>query len=153
MVGKCNYLTREDVQKMLLNSDIIVHNRTYFKGSCRQQFKQTQKHPEDIDLVQQIISEKYPDYADACEKVFSGNNSHLLNVLITRKNVFDAYCEWLFDILFSVESILYKQGETEFNRRMGMLGERLLDIWILKNKLKVKECFMINTERIDWKLW
>lgn len=150
---KCNYLTKEDVERMLLKNDVIVHNRTYFKGSCRKQFKQTQKHPEDIDLLQQIISDKYPDYVDACKRVFNGSSSHLLNVLIARKKVFDDYCEWLFDILFSVESILYEKGETEFDRRMGMLGERLLDVWILKNELKVKECFMINTERTDWKLW
>ncbi len=148
-----NFLDEQDIQRLLFNADMIVHNKTFFVRGCGMQYRSTQKHPEDLDLLEQIIKEKYPEYVKTLRKVFSGHSCHLLNVLITRKSIFDAYCAWLFDVLFSVEEELRIRGEKDFHRRMGMLGERLLDVWMIKNDMKIKECFMINTEKVNWKPW
>ena len=79
----------------------------------------------------------------------NGKSCHLLNMIIGRKEIVDKYCEWLFSVLFEVERRLVDNGEVSFDRRLGMLGERMLDVWLERNRISVKECFTINTERID----
>ena len=146
---KGGYISEKKIRKKLQHSDMIVHNKTYYSSSNKEQFEKTQKYPNDLDIVEKVIDEYYPDYSDAYKKVVYGKNSHLLNMMIARKQIVDEYCEWLFGVLFKVEDTLQKNGETEFQRRIGMLGERLLDVWIEKNNIKVCEMFSINTERRD----
>ncbi len=154
LFGKQNhFLQEEDIRKALEHHDMIVHNKTFFKEGCGQQFQRTQKHPEDLDLLRKVIEKEYPEYQKAFEQVFSGKTCHLLNVMIARKEILDSYCSWLFSVLEKVETELIERGETDFSRRLGMIGERLLDVWIVQNQIRIKECFMINTERNDWKPW
>ena len=148
-----DFLQKEDIERILSKKDLIVHNKTYFMQGCRQQYLDTQKYPEDIKVLRKVLKKYYPEYVDAYDKVMKGRKCHLLNMVIGKKEVVDNYCEWLFDVLFKVEKYLRASGETSFERRMGMLGERMLDIWIVKNNIKVKEVYSINTERKDWKVW
>ncbi|MEI3180420.1 MAG: DUF4422 domain-containing protein [Lachnospiraceae bacterium] len=55
----------------------------------------------DIDLVHDIIEEKYPDYLDTFEKVMKGEKTCLCNMYIMKKELFHEYMAWLFDILLS----------------------------------------------------
>ena len=88
------------------------------------------------------------------QTVASRKYAHLLNVMITEKRIYDRYCEWLFPLLFQVEKRLDASDKIKnMDRSVGMIGERLLDVWLLQNRLKLKECFSINTERKDWKAW
>ena len=96
----------------------------------------------------------YPDYVSALQTVANRKYAHLLNVLITEKRIYDRYCEWLFPLLFQVEKRLDASDKIKnMDRSVGMIGERLLDVWLLQNRLKLKECFSINTERKDWRAW
>ncbi|MDE6252654.1 MAG: DUF4422 domain-containing protein [Lachnospiraceae bacterium] len=154
ILGKSgDFLQKEDIERILSKNDLIVHNKTYFMQGCRQQYLDTQKYPEDIKVLRKVLKKYYPEYVDAYDEVMKGRKCHLLNMMIGKKEVVDNYCEWLFDVLFKVEKYLKAAGETSFERRMGMLGERMLDIWIVKNNIKVKEVYSINTERKDWKVW
>lgn len=153
-LGSCgDFLQKEYIEKILSSHDIVVHNKTYFRQGCRQQYIDTQKYPDDIKMLRKVLKMYYPDYVPAYDKVMKGRKCHLLNMVIGRKEVVDRYCEWLFDVLFKVEGQLKANGEDSFERRMGMLGERMLDIWIIKNNIRIKEMFTINTERKDWKMW
>ncbi len=150
---KKNFINEEFVKKIISKNFVVVHNKTYFKQGNRQQFLDTQKYPNDIDILGEVIASKYPEYADAYKMVMNGTSCHLLNMIIAKKEIIDDYCEWLFDVLFAVEEKLIDMGEKSFERRMGMLGERMLDIWLIANDIQVKEVYSINTERIDWKNW
>ena len=150
---KQGYIDREHVDKVLLDKDMIVHNKTYFKQGCKKQYLQTQKYPEDINILREVLINKYPEYVEAYDEVMTGKKCHLLNMIITRRDTLNRYCEWLFDILNEIESILISKGEKSFERRLGMLGERMLDIWIVANNINIKEVYSINTERKDWKAW
>ena len=71
-------------------------------------------------------------------------------MLVAKKEVFDAYAEWLFDILFEVEKRIQKDVEkrdTYQKRVYGFLSERLMTIYIdLHPELKVKEVPVIFIE-------
>ena len=143
------FLSEKVVNRMLKKHDLIVHNKTFFRSSCKSQYRVTQKYPDDIIILRETLKDLWPDYIPAYDKVMNGKSCHLLNMIIGRKEIVDKYCEWLFSVLFEVERILVDNGEVSFDRRLGMLGERMLDVWLERNRISVKECFTINTERID----
>lgn len=99
----------------------------------------------DVDLMLDVIRKKYPHmYATAKRYMFNSNNSYLYNCFIMKSDIFNAYCEWLFDVLFEIEKhIDMSVYSTSQYRTPGTLSERLLGIWILwlkeQNKYKIKE--------------
>lgn len=156
-------ISEENILKKLERADIILHNKTFFKKSNVSQAVATDReelinlnkiHPLAIKMVSNIINEKCPEYCPAFRKVMNSKSAHLLNMFISRRKVLNDYCEWLFPILFKIETELNAEQRIKHKDRMiGMIAERLLDVWVVKNRLKVKECFTINTERLDWKMW
>lgn len=77
-------------------------------------------------------------------------NCHSLfpyNMLIASSGVFDAYCEWLFPILFRLEQQISLEGRDVYQRRVfGFLSERLMDVWVRANSVKVLETPVILEE-------
>ncbi|MEL5653697.1 DUF4422 domain-containing protein, partial [Serratia nevei] len=73
----------------------------------------------------------------------------LYNMFISRKEIIDEYCEWLFGILFSLkDKIPYETYDTYQRRVFGFMSERLFNVWIRANahRLKVKEMAVANIE-------
>lgn len=148
-----NFLREKNVKRILQSYQAIVHNKTYFRSNNKDQFCMN-LNPIFLEITEIAISEICPEYLNAYRKVLERKYAHLLNMVITKKKIFDRYCEWLFPILFRVEEELVKNySDIELSRSIGMIGERLLDVWLFYNEIKLKECFTINTERIDWKVW
>lgn len=64
---------------------------------------------------------------------------YFYNMLICNKKLYDDYCEWLFDILFKLEDKTDLSTMSSYNQRMyGFISERLLNVWVHHNSLKVK---------------
>ena len=72
-------------------------------------------------------------------------------MFVMKKELFDAYCAWLFDVLFELEKRLdistYNQNDS---RVFGFVSERLLDIWINTNKYPYKENPYVFMESQNW---
>ena len=58
---------------------------------------------------------------------------------------FNAYCKWLFDLLFEIENRI-KEKNDEVPREYGYLSEWMLNVWVQHNKLKVRYIPTIFTE-------
>ena len=115
---------------------------------------QNKIHPLSIAIIKKIIIEKYPEYYQSFRKVMNRKYAHLLNMFICKRDILNKYCEWLFPALCDIEAGIEMEKRIKHKDRIiGMIAERLLDVWIENNKLKIKECFTINTERLDWKMW
>lgn len=73
-------------------------------------------------------------------------------MFIMRRDLADAWCTWLFDILFELEKRLdISQYSKNDARVFGFVGERLLDVWIETNDIKYKELpwvFMEDQNRL-----
>lgn len=68
-----------------------------------------------------------------------------------KKNICDAYCDWLFSILFELEKNIDLSEYTAFQARLfGRVSELLLDVWINKNQYKYKEVPVLYVEKINW---
>ena len=71
----------------------------------------------------------------------SERSSHMFNMFIMRYEYFYQYCSWLFNILFELEKVL-----TKTERTFGFIGERLLDVWLIKHNLSYTEKEIIYME-------
>lgn len=68
-------------------------------------------------------------------------------MMFCKANLFDDYCRWLFDILFELEQVVDLSELNHYQQRLyGFLSERLLNVWIRRNKFKVKNVRVINPE-------
>lgn len=161
---KSGYITEKYVEKQLKNYDIILHNKTFLMEGNRNQVCNNKVanqnnfnnklDKEIMQIADEIFEKIYPEDVEIYRKIMTRKYAHLLNIMICKKEVFNRYCQWLFKYLFEVEEeIETKLPKKEYTRCMGLLGERMLDVWVEKEKLRVKECFTINMERKDWKMW
>ena len=72
-------------------------------------------------------------------------------MFVMRRRELDAWCAWLFPVLFEVESRLDISSYDAYNARVfGFLAERLLDVWIETNRVPYTELPVLNTESQHW---
>ena len=92
----------------------------------------------DWDAMEEAVDILCPEYSGTLKQVGNGMFYFAYNMFITRKDVFDEYCKWLFPILFYCEEkVGYKEDRYQ-NRYVGFLAERLLTVYFLHNKDKYK---------------
>lgn len=144
---KGTILEAAEVQNILSRFDMIVSGRAvYEQGTIYENYGE-KHYTKDLDLTGEVIKEKYPDYCDSFKQVMEGKETYFANMFIASKDRADAYAKWLFDILFEVEKRLDMTGYDDYNRRVfGFISERLLTVWIRKNRLRVYECPVGLTE-------
>lgn len=161
-LGLCHYrryfAVVKGFRKQILSgkdAEVLVHRcavtlpkrRNYLIESNYSQYAHAH-HAQDLDMTRQIICERYPDYAGAYDGRMKMRSGHRFNMFIMSRDMLDSYCEWLFDILFELESRLDTAGYTGRDRRVfGLVSERLLDVWIDKNRIQYREQPYIMTEK------
>ncbi|MBQ1194350.1 MAG: DUF4422 domain-containing protein [Lachnospiraceae bacterium] len=139
-IVKNDFITKEYIEETLLNYDIIVPNSECTKYKNVAEHYEKLHNKKDMLLCRDIIAEKYPDYIGAFDLCMNCNFFSLGNMVVTKKSIFNKYCEWLFDILFEVERRIDVTGYDTFQARvMGYLSERLFRVWLLNNSYKIKE--------------
>lgn len=92
----------------------------------------------DQQILWDVLEEKQPEiYRKACG-VMKDPYLYNYNMLIAKKEVFTAYCEWLFPLL---EEIAARCGRIEIERMpryIGRAGEVLTSVYFLVNERKWK---------------
>ena len=106
---------------------------------------------EDWNKLIEIILKKYPNYQDVIKKTLKNEELYAFNMFITSKDRFKNYMEWLFDILFEVEKNIVISDNNYQARVFGFMSERLFNLYIEANKLKVLEIpyTMLHDSKID----
>lgn len=134
---------RKDIRSM---PNMGKNNREQYLGSGY-------LHERDLDIMLDVLEEKYPDYSKYAETYLANHYTYLNNMYIMRKGIFLDYCEWLFSILDECDKrIDYANYSNEAVRTVGHLAERLLNIYILylkeNSNYKIKELptvYFMNT--------
>lgn len=136
-----------EMLEFLEDCDIILPYIEHFKQNAREEILVSCCTPDIFKKLRQIISNRHPDYLSDFDRFFEGNQSVLFNMLFTSKNIFDHYCEWLFSILFELENNVDLSKLDPYRRRLyGFLGERLLNVWVIHQGLRVRHLSVVNTE-------
>ena len=87
-------------------------------------------HREDLELVEAILRERFPEYVPALEEYLGGSECYFGNIFIMKRDVFEDYSSWLFSILEEYDLRANQEGYGPQERRVdGYLGERLLGIY------------------------
>lgn len=144
----------DEIRRLLSDHDIILpRKRNYFIESTYSQYAHAH-HAEDLDAVRVIIEEKYPECIPAFDRVMRSTKGHRFNMFIMKKPLLDAYCEWLFDILFELERRLDISSYSAYDARVfGFVSERLLDVWLERNKaFTFAELPVLHLESQHWPL-
>lgn len=145
-------LEQKDYEKLLQEYDVILPNkRNYYIETVRSQYEHAH-NKQDLLEVENIVKEKYPTYSDAFTKVMNSRKLYIYNMFVMKKDLFNEYCKWLFDILFTLETRIDISNYDQYNARVfGFLSERLFNVWLEKQNLKVKTVNVVFLEKIDWK--
>ena len=151
------FLSREAAEEILRDFDIIVaeNRRAYLTVSCWQKMMSGGDLEAFIARVfKKHIALKQPDYLDAFERVSEAYTAFQYEMFITRRNIFEAYCEWLFSFLLDVtEEIFAKTNIRQIDnprkyRVVGMFSERLMTVWLWKNRLRLKRLPVLFREDV-----
>ena len=144
-------LSKGQIISLLQNADMVLPPKRHYWIETRESQYIHAHHEQDLQCVRQVLSKKYPDYLPQWQQVMHSRSGHIWNMLIARRPLFDAYCTWLFDILFEVEKRLDLSGYSASDRRVfGYLAERLLDVYVLHHQLRYVECPVVNLENQHW---
>ena len=96
-----------------------------------------------LDATEAVIEDLYPEYAKDFHRLVHEKHTYFGNMLITSKKYYDAYMQWLFDILFEVQRRVKVEEEDSYHRRIfGFISEFLQYVWIVHNHLTVYECMV-----------
>lgn len=138
----CSLLTKEPI--------VVPNKRRYYIETNRSHFNHAH-HKESLNLLESVIQKFYPEYLIAFEKVMQRSWAHMFNMFAMRRDFCDAYCQWLFDVLFKLENLLDISSYNTYESRIyGFLSELLLDVWLGKNQLRYFEQNVSFMEEQNW---
>jgi len=140
-----------DWSEFLKESPVILPpKRNYFIETVESQYVHAH-HREDIETLRAVLAEKHSEYLPAFEQLMRGTKTHILNMFVMRRDLFNQYCDWLFNVLFEVEMRLDISSYSVNDARVfGFLSERLLDVWLNTNHIGYIEKPVVLTEKVNW---
>ena len=132
-----------DLKELLQEYDIILPIARHWRVSNTQQYGDYHI-AKDWEMLRQIIKERSPQYIPAFEKTMDHSNKSVgYNMFITHWKYFDAYSEWLFDILFEVERRVPPINDPIQSRIYGYMSERLINVFCEQHNLRIKHIPLI----------
>ena len=148
---KDKVINSAEMEKKLKDADILLPTpRNYWIETNYSQYAHAH-HAIDLDTTRDILKEKYPQYIAAWDSSMKKTTGHRFNMFVMKKEFFDQYCEWLFDVLFELENRLdistYNKNDS---RVFGFVSERLLDVWIETNHYSYKDTSYVFMENQNW---
>lgn len=123
--------TGAELTALLAAHDAILPvKRRYFIETTYSQYAHAH-HAADLDATRAILAERHPSFLAAFDATMAATSGHRFNMFVMKRPLFDAYCAWLFDILFELERRLDISSYSPYDARVfGFVGERLLDVWL-----------------------
>lgn len=88
--------------------------------------------------VLEALRELCPEYAEAFKDILGQEYFYNYNIILAKKKVLDAYCAWLFPLLFRIEKLNDPDGRAVPNRFMGYIGETLETLYFMYHQAKLK---------------
>ncbi|MBE5882088.1 MAG: DUF4422 domain-containing protein [Lachnospiraceae bacterium] len=135
-----NVITEQEYDSLLETYDLVttkqvVLNNSYYDGYA------VNHHIKDLIETGNVIREFYPEYHEEFERIVHGNRTYFGNMIVCKKELFDAYSEWLFGILFRVKERIDVEHYDNYRKRVfGFISEILLLVYATHHRLSVCEC-------------
>jgi len=143
---------KDQLLTLLKDADILLPKRTVLALKKGQLFSIKDHYiyhhiKEDWYLMREATIKLYPELAETFDRFFDEQTEmHCYNMMVCSKDIFDAYCTWLFPIVTVLEKTV-KLSEYPYQRRIfGFFSERLLNLYVYSKKLKVAELPVLYLE-------
>ena len=131
---------KERVDELLAHYDIILPQRYIdrkdnldFSDMTLYDIYAKYHYAKDLDRIIELIKSRHPEMQAALEKVLFTKPPrwYIANMFIMRKELYFAYCEWLFPLLFALEAEIDISSYDSYQTRIyGFLAERIFNIWL-----------------------
>lgn len=144
-------LTLSEAESLLEQAPVILpKKRRYYIETLASHYGHTHD-PEHLVKTRAVLSKLQPDYTEAFDRVLKRRSAHMFNMFLMRRPVADAYCEWLFPILFALEDEIDVSKLSRFDARLfGRISELLLDVWLEQTGYAYKEIPFLYMEPVNW---
>ncbi len=124
--------------------------RRYFIETIYSHYEHTH-YVEQLHQTRDVLKDMAPEYVAAWDTLLKKRSAHIFNMAIMDKADFNAYCEWLFPILFKITRRIDPATYSAFHARYpGRLSELLLNVWINANHIAYGTVPTIYTEPMNW---
>lgn len=144
IISRDNYLDMECASEILKEYDIILSEPDIIdKMTVLDQIYNTINRElcyKGYQILRDEIKRKQPGYLGAFDDVMSGHRAFLCNMFVTRRDILNQYCEWLFSFLIDAANKLDVDSYDSYSQRlMGFFAERMMTVWLRRQRLKIKE--------------
>ena len=148
---KQRVISGAELAEILQHTNVILpRERHYYIETNYTQYIHAH-HKRDLTVTRSIIERKCPEYLPAYDMYMSKTHGHHFNMFIMRRELLEHYSTWLFDILFELERELDISQYSENDKRVfGFVSERLLDAWLITNRITYHELDLVYLEPQHW---
>ena len=151
-IGFCHYrrLFDNHVLKEFLNNrqDILALRDCTYGETIKTQFEKY--HGNQLNQTLKNLSVSSPEYSLLIDEYLQQDWGFMCNMFVMKKDIFFAYCQWIFPQLFTIHEKYDYSHDIAYNLRMpAFLAERLSGIYIQKqNQLgkTVKDTYTVFQE-------
>ena len=133
--------------------DLVVPRLHVMGQSVAQNYRHAHQ-PQDWEIAREVIAHDHSGWLGAFDAVAAAPRVRLGNMMLMRRPLFEAYCSWLFDILFKVAArdvprAHYSPAQARY---LGFLAERLLTVYVHglmteANPPRLREVSILNLSR------
>lgn len=143
---ECKYLDSKAIKKYGFNDEELIYdtiksNDFVFttvdvsKSGYKSVYQQYEKVPflniSDLETAIRILKKDYPEFSKAADKYFSGKIFYPCLMFVMKKNLFDKWCSFIFDILDKTEKAIdVSNYGADTQRTLGHIAERLFGVFI-----------------------
>lgn len=140
-IGFCHYrrffdIKTVDIERILQQKDAIVIKMLFDHPMWREIVQYVSL--EDMTIMLMVLKKKNPDYEETLLKYLNGHTLYAKNMFICKKELFDQYAEWLFDVLFECEKYIKPLPYTRGRRALAYMGEFLLPVYLMHQRCRVE---------------
>lgn len=146
------------VESCLESNKIITTPKAYLKTSLAGSYEHCH-NSSDLRIIHDIVRDDYPEFLSTFNEVYLGKNFFYdCNMFIMPWNEFEAYCEWIFGILFKAEKLINIENYDTYQKRIyGFLAEHLWTVWAIHRQYPLQNlnyCVYTETpQKINDGLW
>lgn len=132
-------LSEDEIRTMLETSDIICIRANYsYRNPSKTWLIKTGKWNEMQKFLTFIKVYVGENYYKTCIEHLNSDWHTLGNMFISRKELINEYCKFIFDLTFA-----YMEAENHYNRKLperiiGYFTEFLFGAWLIYNKKKIR---------------
>lgn len=139
-----NYLDGFHLKEIFEEYDLVMAEALLCNGqTVREQLRVSVSEDafeKGMAVVWAALGKHQPDYVEAFETVLQGHAFYICNMFVTRRQILNQYCEWLFSWLIEAAESIDVSAYGAYDKRIiGFLAERMWTVWLMKQDLRIKE--------------